>query len=186
MTPAPRSTAATRGRRHLRWPRPPRLLRLWPVLALSLGAGCALMPEIELQPFTTDGCSMFPDRSRTQGKDWSCCCVAHDLAYWRGGSWAERVLADEALRQCVIERTGDRPLADLMHAGVRAGGTPHLPTSFRWAYGWGRTGRTYEPLTEEERERADELQAQSAAARGAQCAAPAPVTAASRAAASAP
>ncbi len=150
--------------------------RSWAALAggawLALLGGCVSVPD--LAPFTTDACSWFPERDRAKGQDWTCCCVAHDIAYWRGGTWVERVEADQALRQCVRERTGDEALAALMHAGVRAGGTPHLPTSFRWAYGWGRSGRTYEPLDEDERAHADALLAQSVAARAAQCRAPEP------------
>src|SRR5262245_15908951 len=31
-------------------------------------------------PFTTDGCSTFPDGA------WKSCCVTHDYAYWCGGT----------------------------------------------------------------------------------------------------
>jgi hypothetical protein len=109
----------------------------------------------QLRPFTTDGCSAFPDGSSEQRKLWQHCCIAHDYAYWRGGSYQERVAADEVLKSCVAAQ--ERPkTATLMHAGVRMGGTPLLPSTFRWGYGW-RYGKTYGPLTARE-QRQVELQ----------------------------
>jgi hypothetical protein len=103
-----------------------------------------------LRPFTTDGCSLFPDRDPVRNVSWRDCCVAHDMAYWRGGDEAERLHADEALRTCVAQRTGDARLAELMFQGVRAGGAAVFPTWYRWGYGWSY-GRLYAPLTEAER-----------------------------------
>lgn len=120
-------------------------------LALTL-AGCA--GTHELKAFTSDGCSLFPDRAPAGGADWCECCLAHDRAYWRGGTEAERAAADDALRACVLRTTGDARLADAMHAGVRAGGTPALPTWFRWGYGW-QYDRGYAPLTPAERRLAE-------------------------------
>jgi hypothetical protein len=37
-----------------------------------------------------------------------------------------------------------------MYRGVRAGGTPYLPTPYRWGYGW-RYLRGYKALTEAEK-----------------------------------
>lgn len=89
----------------------------------------------ELQDFTSDGCSAFPDGTREDKELWRSCCVLHDLAYWRGGSSDERKAADYALEACVAA-VGKPDVARLMLAGVRVGGTPWLPTRFRWAYGW--------------------------------------------------
>ena len=118
------------------------------VAAIFLLSGCA--GTRELAPFTTDGCSVFPDRSPIGKADWCACCVAHDRAYWRGGTEEERRSADDALRACVLKATGDATLADAMRAGVRIGGTPALPTWFRWGYGW-QYDRGYAPLTPQER-----------------------------------
>ncbi len=123
------------------------------VLAIALPAAGA-GPARELRPFTTDGCSLFPDRDELRHLDWSACCVEHDVAYWRGGTRAERLRADEALRACVVERTGDARLAEVVFLGVRAGGAAVFPTWYRWGYGWSY-GRLYEPLTVDERARAD-------------------------------
>lgn len=102
-----------------------------------------------IRPFTTDGCSLFPDGRLGDPKLWCDCCFAHDVAYWRGGTRADRELADRTLRDCVFSRTGDERLAGVMYDGVRLGGSPVFPNWYRWAYGW-PYGRTYEPLTDEE------------------------------------
>lgn len=99
-----------------------------------------------LAPFTTDGCSLFPDRSPQAKSDWCDCCLAHDLAYWRGGTEHERFRADQALRACVERVTQDPALARTMYLGVRAGGGPYGTTPFRWGYGW-PFGRGYKALT---------------------------------------
>ena len=45
--------------------------------------------ETELSPFTSDGCSLFPDSSLINKDDWCECCFQHDLAYWKGGTKEE-------------------------------------------------------------------------------------------------
>lgn len=90
---------------------------------------------------------MFPDRL-PGGADWRGCCVAHDLAYWRGGSEDERRQADRLLLTCVGEQAHPW-LGQFMYAGVRIAGGPSLPTSFRWGFGW-PYGRGYQPVTEAE------------------------------------
>lgn len=141
-------------------------------------AGCAGTGE--LRPFTTDGCSMFPDRDALSGKDWRCCCVAHDLSYWRGGTAQDRRAADAALRACVQAAAGDAALGRTMQGGVRLGGTPYLPTSFRWGYGWGY-GRFYRPLTALEAAQADALLGEYRAAAPDACLRAAPAAAAASA-----
>jgi len=111
-----------------------------------------------IKPFTTDGCSAFPDRSMITHKDWCNCCVTHDFAYWRGGTAAQRLAADQALQVCVLQTTGNKSLADTMYAGVRAGGGPYYFTTYRWGYGW-PYGREYKPLSAAESEKANKLEA---------------------------
>lgn len=83
------------------------------------------------EAFSSDGCSCWPDGS------WLECCVRHDEAYWRGGSWMDRFKADAALARCVARGEWTRwPLAAAMFVGVRLGGASFLPTPFRWGYGW--------------------------------------------------
>lgn len=109
----------------------------------------------DLKPFTSDGCSSFPDGPPTEPDKWKDCCLEHDKAYWLGGTYDDRRAADQALQDCITEVENSH-LADLMWAGVRAGGSPYWPTSFRWSYGWPYT-RGYRALTEEERQQAELL-----------------------------
>jgi hypothetical protein len=129
-------------------------LRMLMIVLAIAASGCSAQGT--LKPFTSDGCSLFPDRSLISSTDWCDCCVTHDLAYWRGGSAEERARADHALRACVHRVTGNDALADVMYAGVRAGGGPYFFTPYRWAYGW-PFGRNYTPLTAEETAEADQL-----------------------------
>ena len=108
-----------------------------------------------LQPFQSDGCSAFPDGTMAQQKLWLKCCQQHDLAYWQGGTEKQRQQADKALQQCVAQ-TGEEEVALIMLAGVRVGGSPHLPTPFRWGYGWPYP-RPYGELTEEEKKQVQAL-----------------------------
>jgi hypothetical protein len=88
--------------------------------------------------FTTDGCSRAPD------DNWVACCVVHDITYWCGGSKKDREAADQFLKQCVNKQAD--VIGSLFYAGVRVGGTPWLPTPWRWGYGWGDWPRGYESL----------------------------------------
>lgn len=109
-----------------------------------------------LNEFSSDGCSLFPDGTLKDRTQWCDCCFNHDMAYWRGGSEEERKQADQTLRACVFERTGNNALATTMYDGVRAGGSPVFPTWYRWGYGW-KYGRGYQMLTPDEQKQADEL-----------------------------
>ncbi|MBI3711993.1 MAG: hypothetical protein HY253_03390 [Burkholderiales bacterium] len=134
-----------------------RCLMLMSALSLSACASFSV-EQLALKPFATDGCSLFPDRAYINKKDWCTCCVAHDLAYWRGGDAEARLRADEALRDCVLKSTSNKALAELMFVGVRAGGGPYFFTPYRWAYGW-HYGRAYLPLNADETALADRLAA---------------------------
>ncbi len=117
-----------------------------PVLLLTIIS--SPVTASDLKPFKSDGCSSFPDGTLTQKNLWLSCCIEHDKAYWKGGTYADRKKADKALSACVTD-IGEPEIARLMLAGVRVGGTPYLPTEFRWGYGWPYP-RGYKPLTEEE------------------------------------
>lgn len=111
---------------------------------------CTIVNAQEIiQPFTSDGCSAFPDGTLKQNKLWLSCCTTHDLAYWQGGTEAQRLAADKELKHCVTQ-VGEPTIAKLMLAGVRVGGTPYLPTKFRWGYGWSYP-RGYGELTKVEK-----------------------------------
>lgn len=130
---------------------PSMVVALWSIMLISCSSPSTI------KPFATDGCSLFPDHSLISNKDWCGCCVEHDFAYWRGGTAAQRLQADQALQACVAQTTGNKALADLMFAGVRAGGGPYYFTTYRWGYGW-KYGREYKPLTAEETTEADALE----------------------------
>lgn len=114
--------------------------------AMSLNAN-------ELKPFKSDGCSLFPDGTSNQQKLWLACCVAHDFDYWQGGTAMQREQSDARLKQCVKE-VGEPIIASMMLAGVRVGGSPYLPTPFRWGYGWPYP-RGYKVLSESERQQVE-------------------------------
>jgi hypothetical protein len=102
----------------------------------------------DINSFTSDGCSEFPNGTLKQKELWLACCTAHDFTYWQGGTYEERVNADQELKYCVV-KVGEPAVAALMLAGVRVGGTPYFPTSFRWGYGWSYL-RGYKAVTPEE------------------------------------
>lgn len=117
------------------------------VVLISLLANIAIA---DIKPFTSDGCSAFPDGTIKQENLWLACCKQHDFAYWMGGSSDKRLTADKALKACV-DRVGEPEVAKLMLLGVRVGGTPYLPTKFRWGYGWPYF-RGYKPVSQEEQQ----------------------------------
>ena len=122
-----------------------------PVLLFSMLlmlSACSSVAKDRLKPFTSDGCSSFPDGTFRQNELWLSCCVEHDKAYWLGGNYQQRKEADIALKVCV-ERVGEKAIAKLMMAGVRVGGSPYWPTSYRWGYGWDYF-RGYDEPTEKE------------------------------------
>ncbi|WP_269522834.1 hypothetical protein [Coraliomargarita parva] len=106
-------------------------------------------PAAEISDFSSDGCSLFPDRSLINKDDWCQCCFEHDIAYWKGGTEAERLAADAALRDCVLQSTGNHELAETMYLGVRLGGSPYFKNWYRWGYGWNYE-RKYRALSEKE------------------------------------
>ena len=128
-------------------------LRILVLLCLFLMAGCA--PEPEIRGLKSDGCSLFPDGTVSDRAKWCECCFAHDIAYWRGGTREERKTADRKLRRCLLDRTGDKALVDLMYHGARVVGHAGFPTWYRWACGW-EYGRGYRRLSGEERRSARE------------------------------
>ena len=80
------------------------------------------------KPFVSDGCTFAP----SFGFDH--CCIEHDRAYWLGGTSEERKAADLAFRDC-IHSAGHPILAGIYYWAVRIGGTPLLPTPWRWGFG---------------------------------------------------
>ncbi len=134
-------------------------------------------PETTLSEFETDGCSggmssgwqlvadLFPAFAEAQGGEppWEECCVIHDRAYHNAGgatdaeaSFAARLEADEALRQCVANPPPDDIaaamtryeaeetqvllaydlIASAMFNAVRFGGGPCSGLPWRWGFGY--------------------------------------------------
>lgn len=150
--------------------------------ALELPAHRALIARIgrdgtKPAPFETDGCSgglsevwrlvssQLPDfaAAHEQAPPWEACCVTHDRAYHAitGAQTAEasydaRLLADAALRSCVVDTGESRKariaahyevdtetveqaydvIAESMYLAVRFGGGPCSGLPWRWGYGW--------------------------------------------------
>ena len=123
-------------------------------IALIFVSLCAYSDEIK--PFTSDGCSVFPDGTFSQNELWLACCTAHDYDYWQGGTSEERLASDRRLKQCVA-KVGQPSIAKLMLAGVRIGGSPYFPTTYRWGYGWPYP-RGYKAITNEERSQITKLE----------------------------
>ncbi|MCL1065563.1 hypothetical protein L2735_01885 [Shewanella olleyana] len=99
---------------------------------------------------------MFPDGTLQHQQLWLKCCTAHDFDYWQGGSYKQRLDSDKRLKQCVA-KVGQPQIAELMLAGVRVGGSPYFPTTYRWGYGWAYP-RGYKALTPDEIQQIKALQ----------------------------
>ena len=117
------------------------------LIALILISSSAIAEQ--LKPFTSDGCSQFPDGTLNEKNLWCGCCITHDIAYWQGGTEQQKKQADQALRACVLEKTKNKLLAETMYLGVRVGGLPIFPVWYRWGYGW-QYGRSFQSLNTEE------------------------------------
>ena len=115
-----------------------------------LVVGCQSAQPPGLSAFRFDGCSCFPDGTPRQPELWKQHCLAHDHAYWQGGTFMERKAADLELRDA-IRREGKPLIAQIAYAGVRIGGTPWLPTPWRWGFGWNEFPRGYREISDEER-----------------------------------
>ena len=129
------------------------MYRIIIILFILIFCGCNSNEE-EIGDFTSDGCTLFPDSSLISEKDWCSCCFEHDIAYWQGGTEEERLKADEALRDCVLEKTDDENLSKVIYKGVRFGGSPYFYNWYRWGYGWNYE-RKYQKLTEEEKKQVE-------------------------------
>jgi len=123
------------------------------VLGICLMQAACVTPSsiqpTDLREFTTDACTGYPEGTRDDPTQWEACCLTHDEQYWAGGKKAGRSTADSGLRQCVRDSGASKFRARMMWFAVRIGGTPLIPSSYRWAYGWPYY-RGYKPITAEE------------------------------------
>ena len=89
------------------------------------------------KPFKSDGCSGgWPDQWK--GRDLYPACFKHDLKYWAGylkDDDVDRLLADADLMINVVVITQNVELAQVMFAGVRAGGETFWGKSYSWGFG---------------------------------------------------
>lgn len=76
-------------------------------------------------------------------------CITHDIAYWKGGTPAERQAADQDFKRCLSDQ-GYSKISYLYYIGVRLGGSNMINTPFKWGYGW-QQERGDGPLTEQEK-----------------------------------
>ena len=129
------------------------LLFLFALLPLGTAQGLACAEQ--LAPFTSDGCSLFPDGQLPSRHEWLHCCTAHDQAYWQGGTYQQRLDADQSLHDCV-DAAGFPEIAEIMYSGVRIGGSPFSVAPYRWGYGWDSL-RGYRPLSADEQAKANAL-----------------------------
>lgn len=129
-----------------------RILRFSFLLCLFFGVAMISACRAEaIKNFTSDGCSLFPDGNPIEKQSWCSCCLDHDITYWQGGTSEQRINADLALKSCVLKKTQDISLANMMYDGVRFGGAPIFPNWYRWGYGW-PYGRGYQKLNRKEQQ----------------------------------
>lgn len=119
------------------------------ILVLALSIKCPFADQLD--NFSSDGCSQFPDGTLFDQNLWCNCCIEHDIAYWQGGTQQQKKQADHALRDCVFNKTHNKLLANIMYLGVTVGGLPIFPTWYRWGYGW-RYGRGFQSLNHFEKQ----------------------------------
>ncbi len=102
-----------------------------------------------LRSFKSDGCTFAPDNSlMSSHPSLYKCCERHDVWYWMGGSWKERLYADRELASCIARYT-TYPVAMVYYWAVRMAGGPDHNTSYRWSFGWSEMQR-YVQLTPQE------------------------------------
>ena len=69
------------------------------VIVVALAGACSV-GDTGLSAFSSDGCSLFPDRSLITAADWCSCCFEHDVAYWRGGTASDGTLVVRCPTKC--------------------------------------------------------------------------------------
>ena len=93
-----------------------------------------------LKPFSSDGCSWFPDSWGISVNLYPA-CLKHDMQYYAGyessGALesALRMIADCTLVVDALTAGLPSSIAELMFAGVRVGGAARWRLPFSWGYG---------------------------------------------------
>lgn len=99
------------------------------VLIFLFSCSFSKSPENHLAPFSTDGCTMYPNGT------WLHCCLAHDMVYWTGGEKSLKEEADQELGMC-LAKNGSTVNAKVMTGGVQIGGGANNVLPWAWGYGW--------------------------------------------------
>lgn len=95
------------------------------------------MDRVFTRQFKTDICTAWPNQ--LGDKDWSHCCVEHDLYLWAGGLKAELKNANLRLHACVKENSS-KLMADIMLFGIRVGGlSPFKLRDRMFGNAWGES-----------------------------------------------
>lgn len=92
------------------------------------------------QPFVFDGCTLFPDS--VLGTSFRQACLQHDIAYWYGGTTAERAAADQTFRETIADQgIIGTILHTPMYASIRLFGDTALlrPINANWGFGYNAT-----------------------------------------------
>lgn len=110
-----------------------------------------------LRPFESDGCSSSPNgvTGTSDSQVWTACCVMHDAAYWKGGTYQEKEKADKDLKAC-IANSGYPRVGLAYGASVQQFGGPNNQRSYRWGYGWNYK-RGYGALSDSEKQQIETL-----------------------------
>lgn len=115
---------------------------------LVLGFGSVTQAR-GLSPFVSDGCSSSPD-GFVPGVELLECCIAHDIQYWKGGTYEEKEVADSEFKMCLYRKTLP-VIADAYYESVKIGGLKELKAPWAWGYGWAPL-RDYAPLSQIEKQ----------------------------------
>lgn len=134
-------------------------MKIITLFLLFLSSSCAFAtigyePTNQIEPFSTDGCSVSPEGTPSDKSAWVHCCITHDIAYWVGGKSSERLKADKDLQACITEE-GFSTIGTLYYIAVRKGGSPWGYAPWRWGYGW-PYNHGYRNLNEAQRESVEE------------------------------
>lgn len=70
-----------------------------------------------------------------QREPWYAACIAHDWAYYKGGTREERLKADRELYNAV-KNTGHPIWAIIIYVAVRIGGSFYWPWKWGFKYDW--------------------------------------------------
>jgi hypothetical protein len=107
---------------------------------LSAAALSSGKVESKLGPFTSDGCTLPDSLSEQKYRE---CCVKHDIAYWIGGTIADKTRSDVALVNCIRSKGADEFTAGAWQLMLSNFGLEH------WGTDW-NPKRDNKPLTDKE------------------------------------